>query len=64
MAGKVNNLLKYTFMKTHEKSNSHQCLKIICEVAKFALIGVATTLGFKALKEAEKAKRYVEEHRR
>ncbi|MCM1020949.1 MAG: hypothetical protein NC343_08580 [Muribaculum sp.] len=51
-------------MKTHNHHNGHLCLKIISEVAKFALIGVATTLGFKALKEAEKAKRYVEEHRR
>lgn len=51
-------------MKTHEHKDSHLCLKIICEVAKFALIGVTTTLGFKALKEAEKARRYVEEHRR
>lgn len=51
-------------MKTHEHSNNHLCLKVICEVAKFALIGVATTLGFKALKEAEKMKRYVEEHHR
>lgn len=53
-------------MKAHEQAQEHRschlCLKIICEVAKFALIGVATTLGFKALKEAEKAKRYVEEH--
>lgn len=51
-------------MENHEHKNSHLCLKIICEVAKFALIGVATTLGFKALKEAEKAKEFVEEHRR
>ena len=51
-------------MKTHEHSNNRLCLKVICEVAKFALIGVATTLGFKALKEAEKAKRFVEEHHR
>lgn len=51
-------------MKNHEHSSNHLCLKIICEVAKFALIGVATTLGYKALKEAEKAKRYIEEHKR
>lgn len=56
-----------SIMKAHEQAHEHRschlCLKIICEVAKFTLIGVATTLGFKALKEAEKAKRYVEEHR-
>lgn len=51
-------------MKTHDHSNKHFCLKMICEVAKFALIGVATAVAFKALKEAEKAKHYVEEHRR
>ncbi|MCM1293415.1 MAG: hypothetical protein NC111_03880 [Bacteroides sp.] len=48
-------------MKNHKHEDCHLCVKIICEVAKFALIGLATTIGFKALKEAEKAKRYVEE---
>lgn len=50
-------------MKTQDFKNGHFCLKVFCEVAKFALIGVATTVAFKALKEADKAKRFIEEHR-